>query len=94
MDEFLKNKFFVVLSIIAFFLLGFMTFAFTNDAGTFVDNTAGTVITPVQNGAGGILGFGKNIIERLTQFNKIKAENEQLRQKNAQYETDIAKTGV
>jgi rod shape-determining protein MreC len=91
LDNFIKNKFFIFLTVVALFLLGFMLYAFTNEGGTVIDNTAGTVVSPAQNGAGGILGFGRNIVERLTQYGKVKAENEALKQKNAQYETDNAK---
>jgi len=89
LERFLKNKFLLGLTIVALFLFGFMFYAFTNDGGTALNNITGTVATPIQNGAGGIFGLGSNFIERLTNYNKIVAENEQLKQKNAKYETEI-----
>lgn len=90
MERFLKNKFLLGLTITALFLLGFMFYAFSNDSGTALNDVTGTVATPIQNGVGGIFGFGSSIIERLSNYNKVVKENEQLKQKNAEYETNIA----
>lgn len=90
MDSFLKNKFFVVMAVIALFLLGFMGYAFSKRETTLPDNISGTVITPVQKGAENIFSFFGNFVEKFTQYNKVKAENEQLKKQLQEYETAAA----
>lgn len=94
MESFFKNKFFVGLAVVALFLLGLMLYAFTNDSATLPGDIAGTVVSPAQKGGAGFFGFGTNIIERITNYGKVKAENEQLKQKIAALESDLAKNEV
>ncbi|MBE6904498.1 MAG: rod shape-determining protein MreC [Ruminococcaceae bacterium] len=88
--QFFKNKFTLFLCIVILFLLGCLLYSLTTDNSTVIEGTGGTVVTVPQKGSVGIGGFINKFVERFTNYENIKQENEELKKQIKEYEDNIA----
>ena len=89
MKSFFANKFFIILIVIALFLIGIMLYEFTGTSNI-AEQTGGSIVSPVQSGASGIRNFFSSFFTGAFNYNNIKAENDELRSKLTQAESDLA----
>ncbi len=89
MKEFFKNKFFIILIFIALFLLGVALSTLKGNTNNIVNNTSGTVVTPVQGGITGVKNFFSNTFDKFFNYDKVAAENDSLKQKLTEAEKNV-----
>ena len=80
MRAFFKTKTFIAMCIVAAMLLG-MTVLDTAANGhlSFIENLAGSLITPVQKFCSTVIHHGGNLVKAYTDYDELKAENEKLK---------------
>lgn len=80
MKAFLKTRTFIAICIVAALLLG-MTVLDTASNGhlSFLENLAGSLITPVQNFCSTVAKYGGNLVQAYTDYEELKEENTRLK---------------
>ncbi len=80
MKQFFKTKTFIAICIVASLLLG-MTVLDTASNGhlSFLENLAGTFVTPIQNFCATVAKYNGNLIRAYTEYEALEAENAKLK---------------
>lgn len=80
MKAFLKTRTFIAICIVAALLLG-MTVLDTASNGhlSFLENLAGSLVTPVQNFCSTVVKYGGNLVRAYTDYEALEEENERLK---------------
>lgn len=90
MQNFFKNKFTIFIAFVILFLTGSMLYSLTANKSTVTDSTAGTIASPAQQGFGSIGSFFSSIVERLTKYDDVLKENEELKKQISGYDSSSA----
>jgi len=94
LKRFFRNKFTIVITIIAVLLAGTASFISALGYTSYIRNAVGIVLSPVQNGANHIFDTIENIIASKNDYEKLLKENEELKLKLEEQADTVAKAEV
>lgn len=80
MGSFFKNKFFIIVLVIAVVLTASSIVAGLTGHAVLLENAVGIIFTPLQKGADYVQSGLRGYISYFTEYDRLKQENEQLRQ--------------
>ncbi len=87
MGGFFKSRTFIAICVVAALLLGMMALDVSDDGHlSFLENIAGSLITPIQSFCSTVVKYGGNLVQAYTEYDELAKENAKLK-------SELAKTG-